>query len=126
MSHVIDGIFCPFQGKSPNGLLMSDATSLLLRLEMEGGCKTQDGTDLKARWRELGEYLKNFHADKVGTNFFYDIHVLIGLLLDEHFCRLPPDIAHPKIAPKILSPDTECSAWNRFDHYDEDFAHLPN
>ena len=60
-----------------NMFLMSDATALLLRLEME------KVPGLKDRWRELGEFVKTKHSGSVGCHFFFDIHVLVGLLFGE-------------------------------------------
>ena len=60
-----------------NMFLMSDATALLLRLEME------KVAGLKDRWRELGEFVKTKHSGSVGLHFFFDVHVLVGLLFGE-------------------------------------------
>ena len=56
---------------------MSDATSLLLRLEME---KVEG---LKDRWRELGEFIRDEHLSEVGSHFFFDTHILLGLVFGE-------------------------------------------
>ena len=60
---------------------MSDATSLLLRLEMERGPK---GIDLKDRWREVADIYEKHQTGLVGDSFFFDLHVLIGLLFGEN------------------------------------------
>ena len=60
-----------------NMFLMSDASALLLRLEME------KVPGLKDRWRELGEFVKAKHSGSVGNHFFYDVNILVALLFGE-------------------------------------------
>ena len=61
---------------------MSDVTSLLLRLEMEegGAIFKKHGLELKERWREVANFYEDHLLDSIGNNFFFDVHVLIGLL----------------------------------------------
>lgn len=61
--------------KEPFPFQLSDATALLLRLEMEN-C----GLDLKNRWREVANLYENIVDDTATVNLFYDYHALIGLL----------------------------------------------
>ena len=67
--------------KSDKGLfVLSDATSLLMRLELEG---KPIGVDLKDRWREIGEIYENNHMETAGAHIFYDFHTLIALLFGD-------------------------------------------
>ena len=56
---------------------MSDTTSLLLRLEME---KQPLGVDLKERWQRVAQFYEDHLLNHVGSNFFFDSHLLMGLL----------------------------------------------
>ena len=63
--------------KSDKGLfVLSDATSLLMRLELED---QPLGIDLKDRWREIGEIYENNQMEAAGAHIFYDFHTLISL-----------------------------------------------
>ena len=67
--------------KSDKGLfVLSDATSLLMRLELEG---KPLGIDLKDRWREIGEIYENNQTEAAGAHIFYDFHTLIALLFGD-------------------------------------------
>ena len=67
--------------KSDKGLfVLSDATSLLMRLELEG---KPLGIDLKDRWREIGEIYENNQMEAAGAHIFYDFHTLIALLFGD-------------------------------------------
>ena len=67
--------------KSDKGLfVLSDATSLLMRLELEG---KPIGVDLKDRWREIGEIYENNQMETAGAHIFYDFHTLIALLFGD-------------------------------------------
>ena len=67
--------------KSDKGLfVLSDATSLLTRLELEG---KPIGVDLKDRWREIGEIYENNQMETAGAHIFYDFHTLIALLFGD-------------------------------------------
>ena len=67
--------------KRDKGLFaLSDATSLLMRLELEG---QPIGVDLKDRWREIAQIYENNHMDTAGTRTFYDFHILIALLFGD-------------------------------------------
>ena len=64
--------------KQDKGLfVLSDATSLLMRLELEG---KPIGVDLKDRWREIAEIYEGNHMEAAGAQTFYDFHILIALL----------------------------------------------
>ena len=67
--------------KQDKGLfVLSDATSLLIRLELEG---KPIGVDLKDRWREIAEIYENNQMDAAGAQTFYDFHILIALLFGD-------------------------------------------
>ena len=67
--------------KEDKGLFtLSDATSLLMRLELEG---QPLGVDLKDRWREIAEVYENNQMDAAGAQTFYDFHILIALLFGD-------------------------------------------
>ena len=59
---------------------LSDATSLLLRLEMEGVPK---GIDLKDRWRETGK-MYEAHLGDLNSAYFYAFHAMAASLFGEH------------------------------------------
>jgi len=70
--------FYAFKGGEASMKIITDATSLLLRLQMEGKPK---GVDLNDRWRELGRFCEAHYEEWcVGSNFFFDFHTLISLL----------------------------------------------
>ncbi len=54
---------------------MSNAASLLLRLELEGQPK---GISLKDRWREVAQMYATKMQDS-GNNIFYDWHAQVSL-----------------------------------------------
>ena len=67
--------------KTDKGLfVLSDATSLLMRLELE---RKPNGVDLKDRWREIGEIYENNQIEAAGAHIFYDFHILIALMFGD-------------------------------------------
>ena len=67
--------------KKDKGLfVLSDATSLLMRLELE---KKPNGVYLKDYWREIAMIYENNQMEAAGANTFYDLHILIALLFGE-------------------------------------------
>ena len=60
--------------------VLSDATSILMRLELE---ELPMGLDLKDRWREIASIYENNHLDSAGAMTFYDFHILIALLFGD-------------------------------------------
>lgn len=69
------------EAKQDKGLfVLSDATSLLMRLELEG---KPNGVDLKDRWREIAAIYENNQMEAAGAQTFYDFHILIALLFGD-------------------------------------------
>ena len=59
--------------------MLSDATALLMRLEME--CSSQPrGIDLKDRWREVANMYAGIIDNTATMHLFYDVHALLGCL----------------------------------------------
>ena len=56
---------------------LSDATSLLMRLQLEDAPK---GLDLKDRWREIAILYDGILDDTMTQHLFYDLHALLGCL----------------------------------------------
>jgi len=83
--------------------LMSDAVSLLLRLQMEQKCPD----DLSDRWRELSNFCVSRFSNAVGDNFFYDFHLLIGLLFGE---ASRDDVT--KVTDRIEEASLNKKSWN--------------
>ncbi len=72
---------------------LSDATALILRLEMEQSPSAKIGLDFKDTWRELGEAYSDL-ANSI-NNVFYDFHALVALLFSdkkEDFQKLKSNI----------------------------------
>jgi hypothetical protein len=94
--------------KQEKGLFqLSDATSLLMRLELEG---KPIGVDLKDRWREIAEIYENNQMDAAGAQTFYDFHILIALLFGDK----------QKAAKQIidsLDSASDCITRNRWNSY---------
>ena len=62
----------------PGPFPLSDATALLMRLQME---PTPIGIDFKDRWRELGIMYQNLLETMPPSMYiFYDFHALLGCL----------------------------------------------
>ena len=75
---IFDDEILPNCKKEPGPAPLSDATSLLMRLQME---LEPFGTDLKDRWREVGNMYHNIMEDNPPTKLMFDdIHTLIGCL----------------------------------------------
>ena len=53
---------------------LSDATALLLRLEMENDMVSSPSADLKDRWRELASAYEDMESV---NNVFYDFHLMV-------------------------------------------------
>ena len=72
--------------KEPGPFPLSDATSLLMRLQCE---PKPIGIDLKDRWREVGKMYQNIVEDTATMYIFYDFHALLGCLYgDERYGNL--------------------------------------
>lgn len=74
-----DDVIMPLVRKGPMPFPLSDASSLLLRLQMFNE-DLQKG-ELRERWRELGQMYTEF-ADGINT-VFYDANAVIGLVFGE-------------------------------------------
>jgi len=71
--------------KCPDSFLLSDLTSLLMRLELENNNTMTKKLDLKERWREIGNLYDGILDNSMTINMFYDVHSLLGCLYgDKH------------------------------------------
>lgn len=66
-----------FSFQEPGSFPLSDATSLLLRLQME---PVVTGIDFKDRWREVANLYQSIIDDTATMHLFYDFHALLGCL----------------------------------------------
>ena len=64
----------------PDSFLLSDLTSLLMRLELENNNTMTKKLDLKERWREIGNLYDGILDNSMTINMFYDVHSLLGCL----------------------------------------------
>ena len=60
--------------------MLSDLTSLLMRLELENNNTMTKKLDLKERWREIGNLYDGILDNSMTINMFYDVHSLLGCL----------------------------------------------
>ena len=61
----------------PASFPLSDATAILMRLELES---ERTGLDLKDRWREVASLYKDIVESSSTKFLFYDFHALLGCL----------------------------------------------
>ena len=81
---IFDDEILPNCKKEPGPAPLSDATSLLMRLQME---LEPFGIDLKDRWREVGNMYHDIMEDNPPTKLMFDdIHTLIGCLYGNQRC----------------------------------------
>lgn len=80
---------------------LSDKTSLLMRLELEGQPK---GVDLKDRWREVGKAYQE-SSDENGSTMFYEFHYLLSILYGE---------ADQKVVNKLFEVAEEVAKGDHF------------
>jgi len=94
-----------------SAFLMSDAVSLLLRLQMEavGRGLLPDLTD---RWREFGAFCKSRFLDAVGDNLFYDVHMLLVLLFGGDGESKASSEAVDKATAQIFEVVDDKRSWN--------------
>ena len=72
-----DDVILPNCKKDPRSFPLTDATSLLMRLQLE---PEPIGIDLKDRWREVGNMYQNIVETDSTMFIFDDFHALIGCL----------------------------------------------
>lgn len=75
-----DATIKPLAFKEKMAFSLSDAASLLLRLQTQDAPK---GVDLKERWCELGQVYKDHMSNSIG-NVFYDFHPLVTFLFGDN------------------------------------------
>ena len=76
---VFDDHILPSCKKEPSSFPLSDATALLLRLQMESKHAAL-GAELAERWREVANLYSNIVDDTATQFLFYDMHALLGCL----------------------------------------------
>ena len=90
-----DDVILPSCQKEPGPFTLSDATSLLMRLQCE---PKPIGIDLKDRWREVGKMYQNIVEDTATMYIFYDFHALLGCLYgDERYSNLGCQVSNAGI-----------------------------
>ena len=78
------------------------------------------GVNFNDRWREIGQFYEQAHKEWFGNNFFFDLHVLLGLL----FGGGNVDLAESLLAsayPTSSSAEEDSSrkvSWNRRQYWD--------
>ena len=72
-----DDVILPNCKKDPRSFPLTDATSLLMRLQLE---PEPIGIDLKDRWREVGNMYQNIVETDSTMFIFDDFHALLGCL----------------------------------------------
>ena len=72
-----DDVILPNCKKDPRSFPLTDATSLLMRLQLES---EPIGIDLKDRWREVGNMYQNIIETDSTMFIFDDFHALLGCL----------------------------------------------
>ena len=77
---------------------MSDATSLLMRLELES---LPSGVSLKDRWREVA-LLYEEHIENSDASLFYDFHAVLACLYGDKVRFLNECFTHA-ISPLVVS-----------------------
>ncbi len=79
---------------------LSDAVSLLLRLEMEGrpAGPAGHGASLKDRWREVAQ-LYEAHVEGADANLFYDFHAFLASVYGEKVGRDRATGPESRLAP---------------------------